>query len=208
MQHNISLSGHGVRLVPLRRRHAGELFGFIDSELWAGMASEQPVSKRALERLFAARIANPTTLSFAVIEEETGVLMGTTSFYDYSAEQSRVEIGMTFFGRQFWGTRVNAASKHLLMNFAFEQLRVHRITMRCDARNVRSAAAILKLGATPEGVLRGYRVAPDGTRADTSIFSILTDEWPLVHTRLLDRLAGGLGTAAGLEAQHTKPALV
>ncbi|WP_427017099.1 GNAT family N-acetyltransferase [Pseudarthrobacter sp. P1] len=192
MQHNISLSGHGVRLVPLRRRHAGELFGFIDSELWAGMASPQPVSKRALERLFAARIMDPSTVPFAVLDDETGALMGTTSLYDYAPDQSRVEIGMTFFGRQFWGTQVNAASKHLLMNFAFEQLRVHRITLRCDVRNVRSANAILKLGATHEGVLRGYRLAPDGTRTDTSVFSILTDEWPLVHTRLLDRLATGL----------------
>lgn len=156
------------------------------------MASPQPVSKRALERLFAARITDPATVPFAVLDDETGALMGTTSLYDYAPDQSRVEIGMTFFGRQFWGTQVNAASKHLLMNFAFEQLRVRRITFRCDVRNVRSANAILKLGATHEGVLRDYRLAPDGTRVDTGIYSILTDEWPLVHTRLLDRLATGL----------------
>ncbi|MCU6479505.1 RimJ/RimL family protein N-acetyltransferase [Arthrobacter silviterrae] len=188
MQHNISLPGHGVRLVPLRRRHAADLFPYIDADMWAGMASEQPSSKRALDRLFASRIADPAIIAFAVIDEETGTVAGTTSLYDYVPEQSRVELGMTFFGRNYWGRNVNAASKLALLGFAFEELLVHRVTLRCDMRNSRSAAAIVKLGATFEGVLRGYRRGHDGTRVDTGLYSILEHEWPQSRSSLVQRL--------------------
>ncbi|SEE54377.1 Protein N-acetyltransferase, RimJ/RimL family [Arthrobacter alpinus] len=188
MQHNISLPGHGVRLVPLRRRHAADLYPYIDAEMWAGMASELPTSKRALERLFATRIADPSVIAFAVIDEETGTVAGTTSLYDYVPEQSRVELGMTFFGRNYWGRNVNASSKLALLEFAFEELRVYRVTLRCDARNVRSAAAIEKLGATLDGVLRGYRRGHDGTRVDTRVYSLLEYEWPASRSGLVQRL--------------------
>lgn len=188
MQHNISLPGHGVRLVPLPRRHAADLYPYIDAEMWAGMASELPTSKRALERLFASRIADPSIIAFAVIDDETGTVAGTTSLYDYVPEQSRVELGMTFFGRNYWGRNVNASSKLALLTFAFEELLVYRVTLRCDARNVRSAAAIEKLGATLDGVLRGYRRGHDGTRVDTRVYSLLEYEWPASRSGLVQRL--------------------
>jgi RimJ/RimL family protein N-acetyltransferase len=188
VQHNISLPGHGVRLVPLRRRHAADLYPYIDAEMWAGMAAERPTSRRALEQLFAARVADPAVIAFAVIDEETGTVAGTTSLYDYVPEQSRIELGMTFFGRKYWGRNVNAASKLALMAFAFEELCVHRVTLRCDARNVRSAAAIVKLGATLDGVLRGYRRGHDGSRVDTCVYSILEHEWPASRSALVQRL--------------------
>lgn len=188
MQHNISLPGHGVRLVPLRRRHAADLYPYIDAEMWAGMASDRPTSKRGLERIFAARIADPAVIAFAVIDEETGTVAGTTSLYDYVPEQSRVELGMTFFGRNYWGRNVNASSKLALLSFAFEELCVQRVTMRCDVRNVRSAAAITKLGATLEGVLRSYRNGHDGVRVDSCVYSLLADEWPASRTGLVHRL--------------------
>lgn len=188
MQHNITLPGHGVRLVPLRRRHATDLFPYIDVDMWTGMASEQPTSKRALERLFASRLADPSVIAFAVLDEATGTIAGTTSLYDYVPEQSRVEVGKTFFGRNFWGRNVNAASKLALLTFAFEELLVQRVTMRCDVRNARSSAAIEKLGASLEGVLRSYRRGHDGSRVDTSVYSLLDHEWPASRSGLVQRL--------------------
>lgn len=188
VQHNISLPGHGVRLVPLRRRHAADLFPYIDADMWAGMASERPTSKRALERLLATRIADPAVIAFAVIDEDTGTVAGTTSLYDYVPEQSRVELGMTFFGRNYWGRNVNASSKLALLTFAFEVLAVQRVTLRCDVRNTRSAAAIVKLGATLEGVLRSYRRGHDGLRVDSSVYSLLAHEWPQSRSGLVHRL--------------------
>ncbi len=174
--------------MPLPRRHAADLYPYIDAEMWAGMASELPTSKRALERLFASRIADPSIIAFAVIDDETGTVAGTTSLYDYVPEQSRVELGMTFFGRNYWGRNVNASSKLALLTFAFEELLVYRVTLRCDARNVRSAAAIEKLGATLDGVLRGYRRGHDGTRVDTRVYSLLEYEWPASRSGLVQRL--------------------
>lgn len=174
--------------MPLRRRHAADLFPYIDVDMWAGMASERPTSRHALERIFAARITDPAIIPFAVIDEETGTVAGTTSLYDYVPEHSRVELGMTFFGRNYWGRNVNAASKLALLTFAFEELLVHRVTLRCDVRNVRSAAAIVKLGASLEGVMRGYRRGNDGTRVDSSVYSLLEHEWPASRTSLVQRL--------------------
>lgn len=156
--------------------------------MWAGMATSLPTSKRALERIFADRILDPSVMAFAVIDEATGTVAGTTSLYDLAPEQSRVELGMTFFGRNYWGRNVNAASKLALLTFAFEQLSVQRVTLRCDVRNVRSAAAIVKLGATLEGVLRSYRRGHDGTRVDSCIYSLLEHEWPASRAGLVQRL--------------------
>jgi RimJ/RimL family protein N-acetyltransferase len=174
--------------VPLRRRHAADLFPFVDADMWAGMASARPTSRRALEKIFAARITDPAMIAFAVIDEATGTVAGTTSLYDFVPDQSRVELGMTFFGRNYWGRNVNAASKLALLSFAFEELLVHRVTLRCDVRNVRSAAAILKLGASLDGVLRGYRRGHDGSRVDCAIYSILEHEWPHSRAGLVHRL--------------------
>lgn len=189
MQHDVTLSGHGITLVPLSPWHAHALHGFIDSELWAGMAAPQPGSVEDLADLFATRLADPGSIGFAVTHEPTGQALGTTSLTDYSHAQQRTDIGGTFFGRQFWGTPANRASKNLLLAYAFDVLDVDRVGFRCDARNTRSATAISRLGASYEGTLRSHRLAPDGSRSDTAVFSILRNEWPSVRNGLLERLA-------------------
>ncbi|MFJ5959045.1 GNAT family N-acetyltransferase [Paenarthrobacter sp. NPDC092416] len=189
MQHDVTLSGHGISLVPLSPWHAHALHGFIDSELWAGMAASQPQSVDDLAGLFTTRLGDPGSIAFAVAHESTGQTLGTTSLTDYSHAQQRTDIGGTFFGRPYWGTPANRASKHLLLAYAFDVLDVDRVGFRCDARNTRSATAISRLGASYEGTLRSHRLAPDGTRSDTAVFSILRDEWPGVRDRLLERLA-------------------
>ncbi|WP_426998896.1 GNAT family N-acetyltransferase [Pseudarthrobacter sp. N5] len=189
MQHEIVLSGHGIRLIPLQPLHATGLFDFVDTEMWAGMAAAMPGTPEELAGLFLSRRSDPATIPFAVTDQRTGALLGTTALYDHVPEQQRLAIGGTFYGRQFWGSHVNPASKHMLLAYAFDVLAVHRVAFRCDARNTRSAAAIERLGATFEGVLRGHRTAPDGGRSDTAVFSILQQEWPPVRLRLQERLA-------------------
>ena len=144
---------------------------------------------RELAALFRSRLEDPATIPFAVTDGRTGALLGTTSLRDYVPDQQRLEIGGTFYGRQFWGSHVNPASKHMLLAYAYEVLEVDRVAFRCDARNTRSATAIERLGAQFEGVLRGHRAAPGGGRADTAVFSILSQEWPQVREDLRRRLA-------------------
>jgi RimJ/RimL family protein N-acetyltransferase len=188
MHHETVLPGYGLSLIPLAPEHARALHDFVDAGMWAGMAASQPRTAGELAALFEARISDPASLAFAVADERTGAILGTTALNAFDAGQQRVEVGGTFFGRQFWGSHVNPASKHALLTFAFGVLHVQRVAFRCDARNVRSAAAIERLGATFEGVLRSHRTAPDGTRADSAVFSILRPEWPSVQRDLQRRL--------------------
>ena len=153
------------------------------------MAAARPLDAAELAALFRARLEDPSVLPFSVTDQRTGALLGTTSLCDYVPSQQRIEIGGTFFGRQFWGSHVNAASKAMLLGYAFEVLGVHRVGFRCDATNLRSAKAIERLGAQFEGVLRGHRSAQDGGRSNTAVFSILAEEWPGVREGLRSRLA-------------------
>lgn len=126
--------------------------------------------------------------AFAVVDAGSGLVVGSTAFRDLSLDDRRVEIGRTFYARSTWGSLVNPVSKWLLLRHAFESWDVHRVGFRVDARNARSLAAMRRLGAYEEGVMRGHRTAPDGTRADSVCFSILAHEWAGVELGLLDRI--------------------
>jgi RimJ/RimL family protein N-acetyltransferase len=187
VQHDLALSGHGVRLVPLAEEHAAALAAFTDDALWRGMSQPTPRGEAGMREVVAAAHAAPGRFAFAVLDAD-GAVVGSTSFYDHEPRQQRVEIGFTFTDRRVWGTHVNPACKYLLLRHAFEEWGMQRVALRADARNTRSIGAILRLGATAEGVLRSHRVAPDGSRGDTAYFSILADEWPRVRDGLLARL--------------------
>ncbi len=200
VRHDIVLEGFGLRLEPLADRHGAALLALIDDELWAGMPSPPPRNAADIAAYVAEAEANPTRLAFAVVVpagEQPGQVRGSTSFYGWVPEQGRVEIGHTFYGRPWWGGRTNPTCKYLLLTHAFEVLGAQRVALRADARNARSLAAMRKLGAVPEGVLRSHRVAADGSRGDTAYFSILAPEWPAVRAGLLARL--GVGGSARLE---------
>lgn len=190
VQHDLTLAGHGVRLVPLAPEHARGLAAFVDARVWAGMSSALPVGDDAwLAEVESARSA-PGRLAFAALDAATGEVRGSTSFYDWDPRIRRVEIGHTYFAPRWWGTDNNPACKLLMLRHAFETWGCARVALRADSRNTRSIGAITRLGAVPEGVLRNHRLAPDGSRGDTAYFSILPDEWPAVRDALVARLAG------------------
>ncbi|RFA13628.1 GNAT family N-acetyltransferase [Subtercola boreus] len=187
MQHEIHLAGYGIRLEPMATAHAEALQALTDDALWAGMTSPRPLDAAAYAAHIDAQLQTPGTFAFVVLGDD-GTVRGTTSFYEYSAAQRRIEIGSTWYGREFWGGRTNPAAKRLLFGHAFDEFGVARVALRCDARNTRSAAAIQRLGAVPEGVLRSHRSSPDGSRGDTAYFSVLEAEWPNVRRGLDERL--------------------
>ncbi|MBB5472816.1 RimJ/RimL family protein N-acetyltransferase [Cellulomonas hominis] len=190
MQHDLTLTGHGVRLVPLAPEHAPGLAAFVDARVWAGMSSALPVGDDAwLAEVESARAA-PGRLAFAALDAATGEVRGSTSFYDWDPRIRRVEIGHTYFAPRWWGTDNNPACKLLMLRHAFQTWGCARVALRADSRNTRSIGAITRLGAAPEGVLRNHRLVPDGTRGDTAYFSILPEEWPAVRDALVARLAG------------------
>lgn len=191
MDHAITLEGFGVRLVPLAPEHAPDLAALVDAELWAGMSNPLPDTTPAMAGYVASAVATPGRAAFAVLGADDGVVRGSTSLYEWVPAQERVELGSTFYARRFWGGETNPACKLLLMTYAFEEAGINRLALRADSRNARSIAAITRLGAVHEGVLREHRIAPDGSRGDTVYFSILAREWPTVRADLLDRLAAG-----------------
>ncbi|HEY9243740.1 MAG TPA: GNAT family protein [Streptosporangiaceae bacterium] len=118
-----------------------------------------------------------------------GTLVGTTSFTEADLRNESIHIGSTLYGSRWWGTQVNPEAKLLLMTHAFEDCGYGRVKIQTDVLNTRSQAAIEKLGAHREGVMRRHMKREDGTFRDSVIYSVLIDEWPDVKAQLTARLA-------------------
>jgi RimJ/RimL family protein N-acetyltransferase len=118
-----------------------------------------------------------------------GTVVGTTSLGDWDLVNERAHIGWTAYGPPWWATEVNAECKLLLLGHAFDDCGFGRVKLQTDLRNDRSQAAIARLGATREGVLRRHMRRADGTFRDTVVFSILREEWPDARQLLLARLS-------------------
>lgn len=187
MIHDLHLEGPVVTLRPLAPEHAEGLAAASDAASLAFHTTQVPTTPEvALANIEKLR-ADGTTRAFAVLSTEDGELRGITSFYDYAPSVPRVEIGHTQYARRHWGGPTNPHAKLLLLTHAFEVWACERVALRCDADNQRSAGAIQRLGAKPEGVLRSHRRRHDGTVADTAYFAIVRAEWPEVRRSLLAR---------------------
>ena len=191
MEHDLHLPGPVVSLVPLAPEHAEQLADIGDAEAYAWHTSPRPLTPELAMDSIVRLTADPTVLALAVIETASGDLRGVTSFYEHAASVPRVEIGHTYYARRHWGGDTNPHTKLQMLTHAFETWACERVALRCDADNARSAAAIQRLGAKPEGVLRSHRRRYDGTVADTAYFSIIRAEWPEVRRSLLTRVEPG-----------------
>ncbi|GAA3491650.1 GNAT family protein [Streptomyces cremeus] len=185
----VTLTGRHVRLEPLTEQHLGDLFlaGGRDEEVWRWQGGPAPQTEAELAELLRSVLDGPY-LPFAVIHRESGRAVGWTTYLDVSEEDERLEIGWTWYGRAYWRTPVNTECKLLLLGHAFDDLGMGRVQLKTDHRNERSQAAIARLGARREGVLRRHRRRPDGTWRDSVYFSLLAEEWPEAKARLSARL--------------------
>jgi RimJ/RimL family protein N-acetyltransferase len=122
---------------------------------------------------------------------EAGPVVGTSSLGDVDLENERIHLGWTMYGSRWWGTQVNPECKLLLLGHAFD-CGFGRVKIQTDAVNLRSQAAIAKLGATREGVLRRHTKRADGSFRDSVVFSVLAHEWPSVRAGLEQRLGAPL----------------
>ncbi|MET9487729.1 GNAT family protein [Nocardia sp. NPDC006630] len=185
------LEGKHVRLEPLGpEHHDGLCAAFSDGKLWelAVTLVPQPEGVGAfIEDALAAREAG-TQLPFATIDLASGKVAGTTRFMNIVLPHRRAEIGATFIGKSWQRTPVNTEAKLLMLTHAFDVEALNRIEFLTDARNETSRAAIARLGATQEGILRSHMVMRDGWIRDSVLFSITATEWPTLKPRLADRL--------------------
>ena len=185
----VTLEGASVRLEPLSEQHASDLLEETARDTFRYFRGPSPTwTLEGMKAFIRDALATPARLPFAVIERATGRCVGSSSYCDIREADHGVEIGYTWYAERCRGTRVNPESKLLLLGHAFETLRCVRVQLKCDARNIRSAAAIAKLGAKHEGIIRSHLYMHDGYLRDTSQFSIIASEWPDVKAGLEARL--------------------
>ncbi len=187
----VTLTGRHVRLEPLGVQHAASLLTVaLDEELWR-WTTTQVRSAPELDAYTAAALqaqAAGTALPFATVDLVSGRAVGSTRFANASPADRRVEIGWTWLGRAFQRTALNTEAKLLMLAHAFGPLGCIRVEIKTDALNARSRAAIRRLGASEEGMLRQHTITSTGRVRDTVYYSILREEWPAVRARLLARL--------------------
>ena len=140
--------------------------------------------KKALE-LQAAGLALP----FATVVRDGNRVVGSTRYMNIDAANHRVEIGTTWIGKTWQRTFVNTHAKFLMLRHAFEVLGCNAVEIRTHSQNDQSRAAIERLGAKLDGILRRHMIMPDGHIRDTAVYSIIAEEWPEVRARLERRLA-------------------
>jgi N-acetyltransferase len=185
----VTLEGNFVRLESLDPElHAPSMFEGFDSQSTDFLSRGESIQtvedlQRHLEGI--NKLAN--RLNWAVRHLESGRIAGRISFSEVKQSDGWLEVG-TMLTSAFFGGPCNPEGKLLLMTRAFEHLGAVRVQFKVDSRNERSQAAMIKLGATREGVLRKYQRRPDGFLRDSVMFSVLADEWPEVKRNLEIRL--------------------
>jgi RimJ/RimL family protein N-acetyltransferase len=190
---SVTLRGSRLLLTPLRLSDAPDFVRALGgpaeaAEVTAHLSYLSPDLAEA-RRIITSALTTVDQQPFAQRLAGTGELVGTTSFYDIDPSRSTVAIGHTWLARPYWGTGLNAESKLLMLRHAFETLGAERVVWHTDIRNLRSQAAIERLGATREGVLRHHRRRPDGSLRDTVQYSMVRQEWPDTRERLVTTLA-------------------
>jgi RimJ/RimL family protein N-acetyltransferase len=186
----ITLENTHVVLEPLNERHRAPLRDAgADPALWRYATRNQ--HNADFDDWFDSRLAAASgdDATFAIFEKAAGAYCGSSSFIDHDKRHRRIEIGWTWYRRASWSGAVNPAAKHALLSDAFGRLALNRVQLKVDALNERSQGAVLRLGATREGVLRQHMVMPDGRLRDSVIFSVVREEWPQIKARLEERLS-------------------
>jgi len=185
----VTLEGRFVRLEPLHARHAAALAEAASEALFTHHFPPAELTPTGFADQIVGLDAAPGFLPFAQVLRETGRAVGMTSYLDIQPQNRALEIGFTWIGKPWQGTGVNPESKLLLLAHAFEKLGALRVQLKTDRRNLQSQAALAKLGAVREGVLRKHMTLPDGHQRDTVMYSITDEEWPAVRRGLEERLA-------------------
>ena len=199
----LTLEGTHVRLEPLALAHVPALAGAASGPRGTYALTWVPEGEAAMRRYVEEALAlreGGAAVPFATVQRATGRVIGSTRFFNFeyfrwpdgarAAPQppDAVEIGWTWLAADAQRTAANTDAKLLMLTHAFESWRVLRVNLRTDARNARSRAAIERLGARLDGILRAHLPAADGGMRDTATYSLLASEWPAAKARLSARL--------------------
>ena len=184
----VTLEDRGIKLVPLSLDHEDGLrAAAADGELWNIRVTSVPEpdqTRQYIEDALSMREAG-NRFAFAITDAASGTVLGSSSYHDILPAVKRVEIGYTWYAKRCQRTHVNTTCKLLLMAHAFDTLGCHVVGWRTDNFNFASQAAIERLGARKDGVIRGHALRRDGSIRDTVMYSLRSGEWPEVRAQLL-----------------------
>ena len=185
----VTLSNKIVTLEPIALKHAADIVEAIDPEVFKYMPMRSAViSTSQVRRYIEFQIKRPNTVTFAVIDNATKKAVGSSSYINIMPDHYGLEIGSTWITKSARGTKVNPSMKLLMVGHAFEQLGAIRVVLCTDNRNEHSKAAIAKLGAQHEGLIRNHIIMPDTHQRDSALYSIIDTEWNDVRAGLLARI--------------------
>ncbi|MFK3795967.1 MULTISPECIES: GNAT family N-acetyltransferase [unclassified Pseudomonas] len=187
----VTLTGDAVALQPLQAAHAADLVRAAeDGELWNMKVTVIPgpsTVDQYLATALAGRAAG-TVMPFVIVRRDSGQIVGSTRFWKIDRKNRKLEIGHTWLGQSVQRSGLNTEMKYLLLEYAFEVMHCVRVQFTTDELNEKSRAAILRIGATQEGIVRHERIMPDGRKRNSVRFSIIDDEWPDVKAMLQTRM--------------------
>jgi RimJ/RimL family protein N-acetyltransferase len=191
----VILSGSNVLLEPLTLEHSEGISAAVrDGELWKLWYTIIPSPETAEEyiRIALGMRENAGAMPFIVRDKESNNIIGCTRYFNVDEINQRLEIGYTWYAESYQRTAANTECKYLLLTHAFEKLSAIAVEFRTHWHNHKSRAAIARLGAKEDGVLRNHTRSVDGIYRDTVVFSIIDLEWPAVKRSLEFRLNGQL----------------
>jgi RimJ/RimL family protein N-acetyltransferase len=187
----VTLVGEHVKLVPLSFEHEqGLANAAADGELWKLWYTSVPTPEGVRDWIAAALVMRDTfgAHPFAVIDIKSGDVVGSTRFFNVEAAHRRLEIGHTWYAKRVQRSSLNTEAKLLLLSHAFDTLKTIAVEFRTHFMNQQSRAAIARLGARQDGILRNHQIGRDGIYRDTVVFSIVEAEWPAVRANLRMKL--------------------
>lgn len=186
-----ALVGEIVELKPLQPEHSqGLLRAAAEGELWNLKATVVP-GPATIDGYIASALAGRqagTVMPYAIVLRSTGAICGSTRFWKIDRANRKLEIGHTWLGSSVQRSGVNTEAKYLLLAHAFEVMACVRVQFTTDELNDASRAAILRIGAKQEGIVRNERIMPDGRKRNSVRFSIIDSEWPDVKTTLQQKM--------------------
>ena len=187
----VALTGSKVILEPLSLEHLDGLSSAVkDGELWKLWFTSIPAPEKAEEYIKTAleMRENAGAMPFIVHDRESNKIIGCTRYFNVDEVNQRLEIGYTWYSESYQRTAANTECKYLLLSHAFEKLDAIAVEFRTHWHNHKSRAAIARLGAKQDGVLRNHQRTADGSYRDTVVFSIINLEWPAVRQSLMFKL--------------------
>jgi RimJ/RimL family protein N-acetyltransferase len=192
----VTLEGRHVLLSPMTRERAAALAEALgaaaaDGSMWESKVTTipRPEEARAYVDQALSELARGVSMPFVTIDRASGRVVGSTRYMNIEAPHRRLEIGTTWIGKSFQRTAINTEAKYLMLKHAFDTLHCIAVDLRTHEKNAQSRAAIERLGAKLDGILRNHRILPDGSLRHTATYSITDAEWPAVKARLEARMS-------------------